>query len=161
MAVVGGGDAAVEEAVYLTRFASKVYLLVRRDQLRATPAVQAKIHNHPQVEIRWNTVVEEIVGENKVEGLHLLQRTSGNKSYLPIAGIFIYIGLLPNNEIWGQQVKMDEYGYVTTDAEMGTNLPGIFAAGDIRSKKLRQVATAVGDGAIAGVGVRQYLDSLR
>lgn len=161
VAVVGGGDSAVEEAVYLTRFASKVYLLVRRDQLRATPVVQAKILNHPQVEILWNTVVEEISGETKVEVLSLINRVTGEKSRLAVSGIFIYVGLLPNNESFTGQVELDEYGYVVADAEMRTNVPGVLVAGDLRAKKLRQVATAVGDGAIAGVTAQHYLDSLK
>lgn len=161
VAVIGGGDSAVEEAVYLTRFASKVYLLVRRDQLRATPVVQAKILNHPQVEILWNTVVEEISGETKVEALALLNRVTGEKSRLAVSGIFIYVGLLPNNESFTGQVELDEYGYVVADAEMRTNLPGVLVAGDLRAKNLRQVATAVGDGAIAGVTAQHYLDSLK
>lgn len=161
VAVVGGGDSAVEEAVYLTRFARKVYLLVRRDQLRATPVVQAKILDHPQVKIRWNTVVEEILGENKVEALRLFNRASKETEELPIAGVFIYVGLIPNNEAWQGQVQQDELGYVLADNEMRTNLPGVLVAGDVRSKSLRQVATAVGDGAIAGVTASQYLDSLK
>ncbi|NLW17839.1 MAG: thioredoxin-disulfide reductase [Firmicutes bacterium] len=161
VAVVGGGDSAVEEAVYLTRFASKVYLLVRRGQLRATPVVQAKILEHPQVEIRWNTVVEEIVGENKVEGLHLLNRATGERSHLAVEGIFIYVGLLPNNETFLGQVELDENGYVVADDEMRTSVPGVLVAGDLRAKGLRQVATAVGDGAIAGVTAQHYLDSLK
>lgn len=161
VAVVGGGDSAVEEAVYLTRFASKVHLLVRRDQLRATPVVQAKILNHPQVEIHWNTVVEEISGETKVEALSLLNRVTGEKSQLAVGGIFIYVGLLPNNESFIGQVELDEYGYVVADAEMHTNVPGVLVAGDLRAKNLRQVATAVGDGAIAGVTAQHYLDSLK
>ncbi len=161
VAVVGGGDSAVEEAVYLTRFASKVHLLVRRDQLRATPVVQAKILNHPQVEIHWNTVVEEISGETKVEALSLLNRVTGEKSQLAVGGIFIYVGLLPNNESFIGQVELDEYGYVVADAEMQTNVPGVLVAGDLRAKNLRQVATAVGDGAIAGVTAQHYLDSLK
>ncbi len=161
VAVVGGGDSAVEEAVYLTRFATKVYLLVRRDQLRATPVVQAKILNHPQVEIRWNTVVEEILGESKVEGLSLLNRVTGEKSYLPVSGVFVYVGLLPNNEVFAEQVELDQNGYVVADEEMRTSVPGVLVAGDIRAKSLRQVATAVGDGAIAGVTAQHYLDSLK
>ncbi len=161
VAVVGGGDSAVEEAVYLTRFARKVYLLVRRDQLRATPVVQAKILDHPQVKIRWNTVVEEILGENKVEALRLFNRASKETEELPNAGVFIYVGLIPNNEAWQGQVQQDELGYVLADNEMRTNLPGVLVAGDVRSKSLRQVATAVGDGAIAGVTASQYLDSLK
>lgn len=161
VAVVGGGDSAVEEAVYLTRFASKVYLLVRRDQLRATPVVQAKVLNHQQVEIRWNTVVEEILGESKVEGLNLLNRATGEKSHLPVSGIFIYVGLLPNNETFAGQIELDEYGYVVADDEMRTSVPGVLVAGDLRAKNLRQVATAVGDGAIAGVTAQHYLDSLK
>lgn len=161
VAVVGGGDSAVEEAVYLTRFASKVHLLVRRDQLRATPVVQEKVLAHPQVEILWNTVVEAIVGENKVERLDLLNRVTGHKSQLDVSGIFIYVGLLPNNESFLGQVELDEYGYVLADAEMRTNVPGVLVAGDLRAKTLRQVATAVGDGAIAGVTAQHYLDSLK
>ncbi|HBK86554.1 MAG TPA: thioredoxin-disulfide reductase [Firmicutes bacterium] len=161
VAVVGGGDSAVEEAAYLTRFVEKVYLLVRRDQLRATPVVQAKILNHPQVEIRWNTVVEEILGETKVAGLRLLNRATGEKSELAVGGIFIYVGLLPNNESFLGQVELDQYGYVLADGDMRTNVPGVLVAGDLRAKNLRQVATAVGDGAIAGVTAQHYLDRLK
>jgi thioredoxin reductase (NADPH) len=159
VAVVGGGDSAVEEAVYLTRFASKVHLLVRRDALRATPVVQAKVKGHPQVEIHWNTVVEEILGEQRVENLRLRNTQTGASNELPVSGIFIYVGLSPNNEVFAGQVK-DNRGYVLTDSEMRTSIPGVFAAGDIREKSLRQVATAVGDGALAGVAVQMYLDSL-
>lgn len=160
VAVVGGGDSAVEEAVYLTRFASKVHLLVRRDALRATPVVQAKVTGHPQVEIHWNTVVEEVVGEQAVSAVKLRQTVTGELSELPVSGVFVYVGLSPNNECFAGQVA-DQHGYVLTDSEMRTSLPGVFAAGDIRDKSLRQVATAVGDGAVAGVAVQVYLDSDR
>lgn len=161
VAVVGGGDSAVEEAVYLTRFANKVHLLVRRDQLRATPVVQAKILNHPQVEIHWNTLVEAIEGGVKVESLQLYNRKDAKRSQLSVGGIFIYVGLLPNMETFSGQVATDEQGYVLADEDMSTNVPGVFVAGDLRVKQLRQVATAVGDGAIAGVSAQHYLDDLR
>lgn len=161
VAVVGGGDSAVEEAVYLTRFASPVHLLVRRDALRATPVVQAKVVGHPQIEIHWNTVVEEVVGEQKVLGLRLRQTLTGEISQLPVSGVFVYVGLSPNVEAFAGQVSSDSQGYIFTDTEMRTNIPGVFAAGDIRQKSLRQVATAVGDGALAGVTAQVYLDNLQ
>lgn len=159
VAVVGGGDSAVEEAVYLTRFCPKVHLLVRRDALRATPAVQAKVKDHPQVEIHWNTLVREIQGENKVEALRIFDRQTETEEILPVQGIFIYVGLSPNNDAFRGQVSLDEAGYVLTNAEMATSLPGVFAAGDIRAKTLRQVANAVGDGAMAAVSAQHYLDN--
>ncbi|MGI6358274.1 MAG: thioredoxin-disulfide reductase [Bacillota bacterium] len=160
VAVVGGGDSAVEEAVYLTRFASKVHLLVRRDAMRATAVVQAKALKHPQIEIHWNTLVEEIVGESKVTELRLYNRQKEQHFTLSVAGVFIYIGLSPNNEAFLGQVETDQNGYIVADSELRTNLPGVFAAGDIRQKSLRQVATAVGDGALAGVSAQVYLDHL-
>ncbi len=159
VAVVGGGDSAVEEAVYLTRFASKVHLLVRRDALRATAVVQAEALEHPQIQVHWNTVVEEILGENVVTGVRLRQTQLGEESTLSVAGVFVYVGLSPNNEAFVGQVNMDQLGYVLTDDDLRTNLPGVFAAGDIRQKSLRQVATAVGDGALAGVSAQVYLDN--
>ncbi len=161
VAVIGGGDSAVEEAVYLTRFASRVHLLVRRDALRATAVVQAKALNHPQIEIHWNTVVDEISGETKVNQLRLRDAKTDQGSTLDVAGVFIYIGLSPNNEAFLGQVKTDEAGYIIADADLRTNIPGVFAAGDIRQKSLRQVATAVGDGALAGVSAQVYLDHLQ
>ena len=161
VAVVGGGDSAVEEAVYLTRFASSVHLLVRRGALRATPVVQAKVVGHPQIEIHWNTVVEEVMGEQKVLGLRLSQTLTGEISQLPVSGVFVYVGLSPNVEAFAGQVSSDSQGYILTDTEMRTNIPGVFAAGDIRQKSLRQVATAVGDGALAGVTAQVYLDNLQ
>lgn len=159
VAVVGGGDSAVEEAVYLTRFVSKVHLLVRRDALRATAVVQAQALTHPQIQIHWNTVVEEITGETVVSGVRLRQTKSDSVSTLAVSGVFIYVGLSPNSEPFVGQVATDQAGYVLTDADLRTNLAGVFAAGDIRQKSLRQVATAVGDGALAGVSAQVYLDS--
>lgn len=160
VAVVGGGDSAVEEAVYLTRFATKVHLLVRRDTLRATAVVQTQVIGHPQIEIHWNTVVEEVAGEQLVQGLQLRHTVTGEVSQLPVSGVFVYVGLSPNVEAFAGQVSSDSQGYLLTDAEMRTNIPGVFAAGDIRQKSLRQVATAVGDGAVAGVAAQVYLDNL-
>ncbi len=160
VAVVGGGDSAVEEAVYLTRYASNVHLLVRRDALRATPVVQAKLKGHPKIEIHWNTAIDDILGEDRVTGLRLKDTVSGELRTMDADGVFVYIGLLPNNEGFRELVKLDDHGYIITDENMQTSLPGVFAAGDIRQKSLRQVATAVGDGAIAGVAVQRYLEEL-
>lgn len=160
VAVVGGGDSAVEESVYLTRYASKVHLLVRRDALRATPAVQAKVKGHPKVQVHWNTVVDDILGDDKVKALRLKDSVTGESRELTADGVFVYVGLLPNNDAFKEQVTMDAHGYIITDESMRTSQHGVFAAGDIRSKSLRQVATAVGDGAIAGVAVQRFLEEL-
>jgi len=157
VAVIGGGDSAVEEGMYLTRFASKVYIIHRRDQLRAARIVQERAFQNPKMEFIWNTVVEEVKGENFLEAIKLKNVKTGETSWLTISGMFLYIGLYPNTAFL-TDVNRDEQGYIITDEWMRTNIPGLFAAGDCRHTPLRQVITAASDGAIAAYGVEKYLE---
>ncbi len=160
VAVVGGGDAAVEEAVYLARFASKVHIVHRRDQFRAVKEIQERAFAEPKVTIHWNTAPVAVLGQDEVVGLRIRPVTHGLEDDLPVGGVFFYIGINPSNEILRDLVSIDERGFVPTDDRMACSRPGIFAAGDIRSKTLRQICTAVGDGAIATHSAQQYLESL-
>ncbi len=156
--VVGGGDAAVEEALYLTKFADKVTLVHRRDSLRAAKIAQERAKDNPKLEIVWNTVVEEIEGGDMVEKVVLKDVVSGGKRTVPIDGVFIYVGTEPNTDWLGGFVETDGQGYILTDENMRTNLPGVYAVGDIRKKPLRQVITAAADGAVAAVHAEKYLE---
>lgn len=157
--VVGGGDSAVEEACYLTKFADKVLLVHRRNSLRATKIVQERAFANPKLEVIWNSVVEKIDGDGVVEKVILRNRVTDKKTEVPIEGIFIYIGIEPNTEWLGNLVELDEHGYVSTDDNMRTNIPGIYAAGDIRTKLLRQVVTSAADGAIAAFHAEKYIET--
>ncbi len=159
VAVIGGGDSAVEEALYLTRFAEKVVLVHRRDKLRAVQVLQEKVINHPKVEIIWDSVVREFAGENKLEKLLLENVKDGTISEIPVDGAFLYVGRIPNTGFI-DGVEKDPRGYIITNEEMETGLPGVYAAGDIRRKFLRQVLTAAADGAIAATMALKYLDDL-
>ena len=156
--VVGGGDSAVEEACYLTKFANKVTLVHRRDTLRATKVLQERAFANEKLEILWNTVVEEIIGTDVVEKVRLKNVVTGEVFEREIDGIFIYVGLKPNTEFVKGLVNMDEQGYIITDENMRTNIPGIYAAGDVRQKLLRQVVTAAADGAIAAYHAEKYIE---
>jgi thioredoxin reductase (NADPH) len=161
VAVVGGGDAAVEEALYLTRFAEKVYLVHRRDALRATKIVQERAFNNPKIEFVWNSVVEELQGDELLERVVVRNVKDGRKTEIAVNGIFIYIGFLPNTGFLAGKVRLDERGYIMTDDRMETSVQGVFAAGDCRAKLLRQVVTATSDGATAAYAVEKYLENLR
>lgn len=161
VAVVGGGNTAVEEALYLTKFASKVYLIHRRDALRAEKILQERLFSNPKVEILWNSIVREIVGEDFVKGMLIENVLTGDMKNIEVAGVFVYIGLKPNTGFLNGLVELDHDGFIITNDEMETSIEGIFAAGDVRSKGLRQIATAVGDGAIAAVSVERYLRQQR
>ncbi|MDN5293327.1 MAG: thioredoxin reductase [Eubacteriales bacterium] len=158
VAVVGGGDAAVEEALFLTKLVDKVYLIHRRDALRATKVLQERAFANPKIEFIWNTTVAEILGTDKVEALLLQDAKTGEKRSIAVDGIFIYIGMKPNTEFIRELARVDEGGYLITDDNLMTSIPGIFAAGDVRQKKLRQVITAAADGAMAAVAVEKYLE---
>jgi thioredoxin reductase (NADPH) len=160
LVVVGGGDSAVEEAGFLTRFADKVYLVHRRDRLRAEVYLQTRVLNNEKVEPVWNTVVEEIVGEEGVTGVRVRNVKTDEESLLDVSGIFIYIGDVPNTQFLGDQVKLDERGYISTDRNTHTSVDGVFAAGDVQEPNLRQVATAVGTGARAGVEAERFIAGL-
>jgi thioredoxin reductase (NADPH) len=158
IAVVGGGDAAVEEAEYLTRYAAKVYIVHRRDQLRASPIIQERAFRNPKIEMVWNKVVEEIVGGPAgVQHLHLRDTVTGENSNLTVTGCFIFIGFTPNTGIIKGHYRHDAQGYVITDNHMMTSIPGLFAAGDLRVQLTRQVTTAVGDATTAAIAVQKYL----
>jgi thioredoxin reductase (NADPH) len=158
--VVGGGDAAVEEAMYLTKFADKVTLVHRRDCLRAAGIVQDRAFANPKLEIMWNTVVEEINGSGTVETVTVKNVVSGEKQDISTDGIFIYVGLTPNSDWLGGLIETDEYGYIQTDENMCTNVMGVYAVGDIRRKLLRQVVTAAADGAIAAFHAEKYIEAV-
>ncbi len=157
VAVIGGGDTAVEEAIYLTKMCESVTLIHRRDQLRANKLAQSRALANEKLHILYDTVVEEIVGEEKVRQLRLRNKKTGETSALDVNGVFIFVGYLPNGEFFPQELAVDEQGYIVTDEEMATNLPGVFAVGDVRRKKLRQVTTAVGDGGMVIHGIEEYL----
>lgn len=157
VAVVGGGDAAVEEALFLTKFAAKVYLIHRRGELRATKLIQKRAMDNPKIEFLWHSVVEEIVGDQKVEAVKVKQVPSGELQTVAVDGVFIYVGTRANSGLVQDLVQTDERGYIITDEQMATSIPGLFIAGDVRRKPLRQVVTAVADGAIAAMEVEKYL----
>lgn len=159
VAVVGGGDSAISAAIYLTKFASKVYVIHRRDALRATKVVQEKAFANPKIEIVWDSIVDEIKGSEIVEALRLKNVKTGQFSDLPVNGVFMYIGLVPNTKFLRGQVKTDSVGYIPVTANMETNVPGVFAAGDVTAKLLRQVVTAAGDGATAAVAAEKYIEA--
>ncbi len=158
--VVGGGDSAVDEALYLTRFANQVYLIHRRNALRAEKIIQERAFRNEKIKILWDSVVTKVLGETGVEGIELRNVKTREMRTLKVSGVFFYVGLKPNAEFLRGIVKMDEQGYVITDDHMAASVPGIFAAGDVRQKLLRQVTTAVGDGATAAFAAERYIESL-
>ena len=160
--VVGGGDAATEEADFLTRYADKVYLIHRRDTLRSSKLLQSRLFENPKIEVIWDTVVDEIQadGQGLVNNLKLRNVRTGEARDLAATGIFIFVGFRPNTGIIVDHVRHDEMGYLLTDGNMETSLPGLFAAGDVRSQLTRQVTTAVGDATTAAIAVEKYLKAL-
>lgn len=161
LVVIGGGDSAVEEGTYLTQFASEVTIIHRRDELRAQKILQDRAFSNDKVNFIWNTVVEEIQGENNVQSLRLRNVETDEVSEFSADGVFIYIGLIPNTSAFEGLGITDEEGWIVTDNKMETSVPGIFAVGDVRDTVLRQVATAVGDGSIAGDAAFKYIEKLK
>ncbi len=157
VAVVGGGDSAIEEGLFLTRFATKVIVIHRRHELRAQKIIQERAFHNPKMEFIWDTVVQEIHGDGKIEKLELVNRKTNAISFIPVDGIFIYVGILPNNELLESRLELDSGGFVITDDHMHTNVPGIYAAGDIRHTVLRQVVTATSDGAVAAWSAEKWI----
>ena len=165
--VVGGGDSAVEEAMYLTKFARKVTIIHRRDELRAAKSIQEKAFKNEKLHFMWDTVVEEVGGDGILSEMTVKNVKTGELTKIVadeddgMFGVFGFIGTLPNSKIYeGTGLEMDERGYIPTDADMHTNIPGVFAAGDIRVKSLRQVVTAAADGAIAATQAEKYINEL-
>lgn len=158
-AVIGGGDVAVEDAIFLARGCSKVYLIHRRDELRAASVLQKEVMSLPNVEILWDTVAEKIEGEDQVEGLQIRNVKTGESQTLPVDGVFVAVGIIPTSEVFKGVAECDEKGYLIAGEDGVTSTPGIYAAGDVRTKKLRQIVTAVADGANAITAIQEYLIS--
>lgn len=158
LAVIGGGDAAVEEADYLTRYASKVYIIHRRDHLRASAIIQQRALANPKIAVIWNKVVDRIEGDERgVKHLHLTDTVTQQASSLAVGGVFVFVGFRPNTGVIAEHFKHDAAGYIITDAHMMTSVPGLFAAGDLRVQLTRQITTAVGDATTAAIAVEKYL----
>src|SRR4051812_48785128 len=162
IAVVGGGDAATEEADFLTRYADKVYLIHRRNELRSSKILQTRLFANPKIELIWDTVVERVNGDAQglVTSLDLRDARTNTARQLPATGLFVFIGFRPNTGIIDGHVDHDEMGYLRTDANMHTSIRGLFAAGDVRSQLTRQVTTAVGDATTAAIAAEKYLKAL-
>ena len=160
VAVVGGGDTALEEALFLTRFAKKIHLIHRRDELRAIRILQDRAMADDRIRIVWDTVPRRIVGQAGVEGIDLKNVRTGEESRLPVQGVFVFVGYTPNSDPARGVLELDDRGFVLTDNDMQTSVPGVFAAGDIRSKLLRQISTAVGEGATAAFAAERFIEDL-
>ena len=158
VAVIGGGDSAVEEAIFLTRYASKVYLIHRRNEFRAQPTAVDKARSNEKIEILLDTRVRSIHGEDAVD--YLTIERHGEEARLDVKGVFMFVGFQPNTEIWCGPIDRSENGFIVTNANMETSVPGLFAAGDVRDQLTRQITTAVGDGTTAAIAAQHYVDSL-
>jgi len=157
--VVGGGDSALEEALFLTRFAVKVTILHRRNEFRAAQVLQDRVRNHPKIEIKTPFVSKEVVGDRKVTALKVQNVETGAEELISCGGVFVYVGFTPMTQLVVGQVEMDKNYIVANDATMETSIPGVYAAGDLRVKKLRQIVTAVADGALAATSADRWLES--
>jgi thioredoxin reductase (NADPH) len=162
IAVVGGGDTALEEALFLTRFASEVTVVHRRDKLRASKIMQDKAHANPRIRFAWNSVVEEIadVAKGEVTGITLRSLTTGERAELPVHGVFVAIGHTPNTGLFANQLEMNPSGYLLTHAGTRTSVPGVFAAGDVQDHVYRQAITAAGSGCMAAMDAEKYLEGV-
>jgi len=158
VAVIGGGDSAIDEAIYLTKFAESVTIIHRRDALRAAKSLQERAFNNPKIKFIWDSVPVAAQGDEILENLEIKNRKTGEISNLEVNGVFVFVGLDPITEAFKGQVELDQSGYVPTDVDMRTNVPGVFAAGDVRVKTLRQVVTATADGAIASIAAEKYIN---
>ena len=155
--VVGGGDSALDEGLYLTRFANEVIIVHRRDQLRATPILQKRATANPKMRFVWDTVIDEVLGESTVSGVRVHNVRTGEESIIPCDGVFVYIGLTPNTSLFKGQVELNPDGYIVTDKRQRTNVPGVFAAGDVQDPYFRQVVVAAGAGAAAAIEAVRFL----
>ncbi len=158
VAVVGGGNAALEESLYLAKLVDKLYLIHRRDRFRGDKIYQDKVVAHPKIEILYDTQVRELLGENQLTGVRVADRRNGAERDILLQGLFIFVGFQSQGDFFPKELMLDQNGFIPTDTEMRTNLPGIFAAGDIRSKLCRQISTAVGEGATAANAAFSFLE---
>ena len=161
VAAVGGGDTAVQESLFLTKFVKKLYLIHRRDRLRAEAILQERALASDKIEFIWNSVLTGINGLSHVENISVQNVKTGDITELSVDGCFIWVGILPNTQFLKDAVKLDEQGFIIADLNMETSVPGVFAAGDVRNTTLRQIATAVGDAAIAAFSAEQYIENVR
>ena len=162
IAVVGGGDSAVEEATFLTKFATSVTLIHRRDELRASKIMQDRARANPKIKFRWNAVVDEIIGNGKVEAVTLSDTVTGDRSRLDVSGVFVAIGHTPNTALYADQLDLDENGYILTQApSTRTSIDGVFAGGDVADQIYRQAVTAAGTGCMAAIDVERWLEDAR
>ena len=159
---MGGGDTAMEEATFLTRYATRVYLIHRRDELRASKIMDAKARTNPKIELVWNSVVDEVLGDGKaVTGLRLKSTMDGSTRELPVQGLFMGIGHEPNTALFKGQLEMNEVGYLKVSApSTATSVPGVFAAGDVADPSYRQAVSAAGSGCVAAIDAERYLEEL-
>ncbi len=160
LAVIGGGDSAVEEATFLTRYATKVYIIHRRDEWRAQKLLQERALANPKIEPIWNSTVEEIGGDGKVQWMRVRDVQTGEERQVDAGGVFIYVGFSPNSQIFGPEYKKDDQGFLITDDKMETHIPGLYVAGDVRSQYVRQISNAVGDATTAAVAATRYIEEL-
>ena len=160
VAVVGGGDSALDEALVLTEYASKVILFHRGDEFTGEKVLQERVLSNPKIDVRWNTSVQEILGDVQVQGVSIVDEQSAETSRIDLSGIFIYIGLDPNTEYLQDVLPLDNGGHIPTDIWMSTPARGIFAAGDIRQNSAAQLVSAAGDGATAAIAARRYVESM-
>jgi thioredoxin reductase (NADPH) len=158
--IVGGGDSALEESIFLTRYANSVTIVHRRDELRAGPFLQNRTKSNPKIDFIWNSIVTEILGEEAVESVRLQDVVTKEERIYPIDGIFIFIGHIPNTQLFKDQLDMDELGYLKVDHLMKTNVAGVFAAGEVADSHFRQVITSAGMGAAAAIQANHYLDEI-
>ena len=160
MVVVGGGDSALEEALFLTRYADSVTVIHRRDELRAGAILQKRAASNPKIKFVWDTILTDILGEEAVTGVALKNVKTGEDSELTTDGVFIFIGHLPNNDLFQDQLNMDKLGYLVVDDHMQTNVPGVYAAGEIADPIFRQVITSAGMGAAASMQAIHFIEAL-
>ena len=159
--VIGGGDTAIEEALYLTKFAQEVTLIHRRDRLRATKILQERVFANKKINFAWDSVVIKILGKEKVEGVLIQNKKTGEEKEIPCRGVFVFVGNVPNSRFLNELIKLDQKGYILTDDDMITSQEGIYACGDVRKKLLRQVVTACGEGATAAFAAQKYIEEIK